>query len=87
MNTHKIFAVYDSKAEAHLPPFTSLTTAVAIRQFQATVDNLESDFARFPGDYTLFELGEWDQNTGNITMHEAKRNLGTALEHRTNNEG
>ena len=84
--THKIFAVYDSKAEAHLPPFASLTTAVAIRQFEATVRNLESDFARFPGDYTLFELGTWNQQLGVITMHEAKLNLGTALEHQAQNE-
>lgn len=80
--THKVFAIYDSKAEAHLPPFTSLTTAVAIRQFQATVANLESDFARFPADYTLFELGTWDQLDGQIQMYEAKMNLGTALEHK-----
>lgn len=76
----KIFAVYDSKAEAFLPPWTATTTAVAIRRFEATAQQPESDFARFGADYTLFELGDWHENKGEVRMHEAKLNLGTALQ-------
>ena len=37
-------------------------------------------FSLAPGDYTLFELGEYDDCTGQMTMHEAKISLGTATE-------
>ncbi len=76
----KMFAVYDSKAEAYLPPWTAKTTAVALRRFEATAKDENSDFARFGADYTLFELGTWDEDTGLVQLYEAKMNLGTALE-------
>lgn len=80
----KIFAVYDSKAEAFLPPWVAKTTAVALRRFEATAQNPESDFAQFGADYTLFELGDWLENTGEIRLNEAKHNLGTALQFHVN---
>lgn len=82
---HKIFAVYDSKAAAYLPPWISENAATAIRRFEASVQNPETDFARFPGDYTLFELGDWDQHSGEIRMNQAHTNLGTALSYLQNN--
>lgn len=76
----KVFSVYDSKAEAYLPPWVAQTTAVALRRFEATAQDSNSDFSRFAGDYTIFEIGEWDEDGGSIVMYEAKHNLGTALQ-------
>jgi len=78
--SNKIYSVYDSKAEAYLPPFTCPTRAVAQRMVaQATMD-INHDFSRFGGDYTLFELAEWDLQTGNINVFDVHFNCGTALE-------
>jgi len=77
----KIFAVYDSKAEAFLPPWIEKSAGTALRRFEATTKNPESDFGRFPADYTLFELGDWIETAGEIRMHNAKKNLGLALEY------
>lgn len=76
----KVFSVYDVKAEAYLPPWVAQTTAVALRRFEATAGEPNSDFARFAADYTIFEIGEWNEDNGSIVMYEAKHNLGTALQ-------
>lgn len=78
---HKMFAIYDSKAEAYLPPIFAQTTAVAIRMFSHAATDPDHNFNRFGADYTLFELGSYDDDRGCTQMHEAKKNLGTALEH------
>lgn len=76
----KMFTVYDCKAEAHLPPFYCNAAAVALRNFSAAADDSSHAFHRNAADYTLFEIGIFDDETAGIKMHEAKVNLGTALE-------
>lgn len=66
----KVFAIYDSKACAYLLPFFSPNRAVAMRSFTRAVSDEQSDFHRFAGDYTLFELGEYDEDQGIISMNE-----------------
>lgn len=75
----KVFSVYDSKAEAFLLPIYAATTAVAIRMFGAACNDPKTDFARYAGDYTLFEVGTWDTTTGDHEKLEAKINLGLAI--------
>ncbi|UYD39214.1 MAG: nonstructural protein [Wigfec virus K19_151] len=62
----KIFTVHDSKAQAYLPPFYMRTKGEAIRAFETTVKDTNSQFNKYPQDYTLVELGEFDDNTGSI---------------------
>lgn len=75
----KMFSVYDSKANAYLNPFYARTTGVAIRQFTQAVNDQTHDFHKFAGDYTLFELGEFNVETGHVTMLKNHANLGLAL--------
>ena len=75
----KIFRVYDSKAEAYMPPFTSPTAGTAIRSFEAAVNEEGHEFQKFAGDYTLFEVGECDDTHHGGTWHDAPVNLGLAL--------
>ncbi len=77
--TNKIFTVYDSKAEAYTTPFFSQTTATAIRAFTQAANEVDHDFNRYAADYTLFELGLWDDQTADITTHITLINLGTAI--------
>lgn len=78
----KVLTVYDSKAEAYLPPFYMRTTAEAVRAYEATSNDPESNMCRYPEDYTLFEIGEWEDNQGIITMYETKKSLGLAIEYK-----
>jgi len=76
----KIFTVYDSKAEAYLQPFFMPNRGQAIRAFQDTVNDPKTQFHKHPSDFSLFEIGTYDDLSGAITMHDAKVNLGTAVE-------
>lgn len=76
----RMFVVYDSKVEAYNTPFHCRTVGEAIRSFEAAVQDPQSNFARWPADYTLFEIGEYDDSTAQIEMFPAKRSIGCAIE-------
>lgn len=63
---HRIFTVFDVKAQAYLPPFCMPETAMAVRVFTDCVNADDHQFAKHPGDYTLFELGSWDDSCATI---------------------
>ncbi|WNK13610.1 MAG: nonstructural protein [Microvirus sp.] len=76
----KLFTVYDSKTENYLRPFTMLTKGEAIRGFAETANDPQSQICKYPADFTLFELGEFNESTGMISLLESKINLGLALD-------
>jgi len=76
----KIFSVKDIKANAHIAPMTMRTAAEAIRSFEQECKNPESNFFKFPTDYILLELSDWDEREGKLTPHQAPIILGTASE-------
>lgn len=76
----KVFSVYDSKAQGYLPPFFCVNAAVALRSFQSAVQDSGHDFHRYSGDYTLFELGEWDSENGKFENLLTPHNLGVAVQ-------
>lgn len=77
--THKVFSVYDSKAEAFTQPFFAHTRGIAQRMFRAACQDPNHDFHKFADDYTLFELGEFDDSSAEFHSHEAPISLGLAL--------
>lgn len=76
----KIYSVYDSKAEAYMAPWYARTKGEAIRSFEQAVINPETQLNKHPADYTLFELGEFDEYTGTLTANIAKTALVNALD-------
>lgn len=68
----KIFSIFDQKAAAYLSPFTLQSEAHAIRQLaDVLLSNQTSPFSDYPEDFTLMEIGTWDQLTGEIHPHQA----------------
>lgn len=63
----KIITIYDSKAKAYLTPFFSRNTATAIREITAVVNSPDHNFCQHAEDFGLFDLGEYDEQTGKIT--------------------
>jgi len=80
----KIFTVYDSKLEAYLQPFVMQSKGQALRAWIDTIQDQSTQFNKHPADFTMFEIGEWNQITGEIIKHPVKLSLGTALEMSTN---
>lgn len=78
----KMYAVYDSKVETYAQPFFLPTNGAAIRSWIGAVNDETTMFAKHPEDYTLFELGEYDDETGKTENLHTPKSLGTALEYK-----
>lgn len=61
-------SIRDQKAEAWLNPMFFLARGQAVRSFSDAVNGREGDIAKHPEDYTLFEIGSFDQTTGEVML-------------------
>ena len=77
---HKIYTVFDHKAEAYLPPFYMQTKGTAIRSFTESCNDHTTTFHKYPEDFTLFELGEFDDQTSTFDLHLSPEPIGKAIE-------
>ena len=77
----KAFAVYDSKVKNYTKPLYQRNAAEAIRGFEEECNNPESKINKFPSDFTLFEIGEYDDETAVLTSEPAPISLGNALQY------
>jgi hypothetical protein len=64
----KIFSIYDEKAGAYLQPFFLDTVGQAERALLDCLADSNHNFSRHTADFTLFLLGEFDEQTGLVTM-------------------
>lgn len=78
----KIFTIYDEKAEAYLQPFFSNTVGLAIRSVTDLVNDPEHHFCNHASEFTLFEIGAFDNN--NAVIAPDKKYLGSLVEFKTN---
>lgn len=61
------YSVYDEKAEFFTVPFFASNTHVAVRSLDRLVNDDSTTVHQFPDDFTLYEIGKFDQDTGLIT--------------------
>jgi hypothetical protein len=66
-----LFAVYDAQVKTFMRPFYGRTVGEAERTFGDAVRNPESDWAKHPQDYSLFKLGEFDDESGLLVSEVA----------------
>ena len=64
----QMFTVYDSKAETYTPPYFDHSQGRALRTFADCCNDPGHQFGKHPEDYTLFNCGEFDDNSGTITQ-------------------
>lgn len=62
--SHRMYAVKDSKAEAFLTPIFATTDGVALRMLEAAVNDPNHDFHRFADDYALWRIGSFCEGDG-----------------------
>lgn len=63
----RMFAVFDDKAKAYLPPFVVPEVGQAVRSFSDAVNMKDHQFNRHPSDYTLFLIADFDDARGVVT--------------------
>lgn len=76
----KLFAIYDSKAKLYKRPFFMDTLGECIRGFQDLANDEGSEIGKYPEDFTLFELADYDSETGKVIPHSTKISHGLAVD-------
>lgn len=76
-----ICSIWDSKAEVFSQPMFFQAKGQAVRSFSDAV-NEEGNFKKHPEDFTLFVLGEFDDNTGLISA-QPPETLGNGVQYVT----
>lgn len=74
---HNLYSVFDTKAEAYLPPFVMQTDEQAKRAIANAVNDTNHEFCKNPDDYILYAVGSFDDSIGTI-VQEKIMSLGVA---------
>lgn len=62
----KAFAIYDGKGKMFGVPFFMPQPGLATRAFMDLVNDPQSTVNRHPADYTLYQIGSFDDNSGEL---------------------
>ncbi len=64
--TAGLFAVLDMAARRYIDPFNAPTIEFAIRGFREACESDGHQFGKFPEDYVLYHVGEWNAELGEL---------------------
>lgn len=78
----KVYAIHDSKIEAFMQPFVMHTAGEALRGFAELANDPQTNISKHPTDFTLFELGEYDEKSGALIPHATPMALGLAVQYK-----
>ncbi|WNK13634.1 MAG: nonstructural protein [Microvirus sp.] len=73
-----VYSVFDAKTDAFAQPFFAPTNGSALRSFISAAQDPATLLSKHPGDYSLYQIGEFDDDDGQIKAAEPIVNLGTA---------
>ena len=76
----RMFAIYDVAVKAYMQPFFMQSEAAAVRAFTDLVNDPTSGVGKHPSDYTLFELGVYDDTTGKVES-SVPRSIGSGVKY------
>jgi len=76
----KLYSVHDSKAGFYLPPQMYRNAGEATRAFENACKQTDTNFNKYPKDFTLLEIGTFDQDTGVIDRLKSPLILCSATE-------
>lgn len=62
----KLYSIRDAKAETYNTPFSAATNGIAERNFRQLVNDEKSFVSKYPDDFDLYHIGDFDTNTGKI---------------------
>ena len=71
----KAFAIHDQKSKASHTPFFKHTNGEAERDFKTAVNDTtaSNNLAKYPEDFDLYHVGEYDDQTGIFTALQTPR--------------
>lgn len=66
----KYFAIRDKAIGSFLPMFSAKTRALAIRMVEDAARDPNGQFVKHLSDYALYELGDFDEDSGSFTAND-----------------
>lgn len=75
---HKAYSILDTAINVYGAPFVSQYEGLALRYFTSQANDPSSDIGRYPSQFHLFCVGEFDDATGAITGYPVPVSLGLA---------
>lgn len=67
-----IYSVFDRAVEAYTPPFCQPSNNAAIRAIKNELANPDSQLAKHSTDFELWQLGQFNEQTGDVTPHKER---------------
>lgn len=75
---YNAYAIFDSKSKAFSRPFFAINDDVARRQFTIVANDPATEIGRHPADFSLHNLGTFDDALGTFDNEGPASNLGLA---------
>lgn len=61
-----VYALYDIKSDTFGVPFFAPSSGVAVRMFRDLANSRDTTVGRYPADFKLVHIGQFDDNTGTL---------------------
>lgn len=78
----KIFTIYDSKVDTYLQPFFMRTVGEVERSLGSLVSDPEHNFCKYAEDFTLFELGTFNEDTAEINLLNTPHSISLLVQYK-----
>lgn len=75
-----VFSVFDAKVGAYAQPFFMRSRGEALRGWQDVANDASTQICKYSSDFSLMEIGEYDDSTGQFTNTPTPLSLGTAAQ-------
>jgi len=75
-----LYSVRDVKAEAYGAIICCPSVGLAVRSFSEACLDPKSPMALYPADFSLYELGTFDPNSGTVKGHKVPIYVASAVE-------
>ena len=76
---HTMIAVKDAKVGSYARPVPVVNAATGVRAFPDAVNDPSTEYHKHPEDYTIWELGSFDDQTGLFTNLDTPIQLANAI--------
>lgn len=77
-----VFSVRDNGAGLFMAPFLATNNLIAVRNLSEEVNNPQSVISKYPEQFSLFHLGDYDHDNGQFTNLKSPADLGLASQYK-----
>lgn len=75
-----LYSIYDNKALVYAIPFCAANHATALRMFGSACEDRGTNLNKYPNDFCLYCIGEFDDSNGMVITNTTHINLGLAAQ-------